>query len=129
MKNLKKTPVQWLELPEYAHIKSIEMKRGAQYFESRDDPNTAKMGKAEFKARMKMAGIIYKTEPYRKRQMTVQACRLPVDTMVRTAAGRVLLQKGDYILYDENGHEHPMRKENFEKIYETPDVCGLSEKS
>ena len=106
----------WLKEAEYSHIEKADFTRGSEFFEG--NHATKEMDKAEFEARLTMAKIRFRTDKYKKRPKEVNAYQIKKETTITTPSGRVFVREGDYVIYDPKGEPHPMKKLNFEEIYE-----------
>ena len=111
----KKTANQWLKTPKYSHIEQADFAKAQNFFDAKP---TKPINIHTFEAMLKMADVRYKTKTYRKRPVVVQAAKMSENTMIRTVVANALVLKGDYIVYDKEGMPHPMKKDQFEKIYE-----------
>lgn len=111
-----KTTDKWLEEANYSHIELADFSRGADFFEGNHAEK--EMDEAEFVARLAMAKVRFRTTRYRKKPKEVNACQLKEDTTITTPNGRVFAREGDYVIYDEAGEPHPIKKLTFEEIYE-----------
>lgn len=110
----KKTPEQWLMDPQFNNIESVDFTRCNRFFDGKPDEP---MDETTFRTRLKMANVRYRTKIFEKIVKEVRAHQVDRDIIVRTGMGMVPLQKGDYIVYDDAGAPHPMKKEVFGKIY------------